>query len=110
MPTICLASAEGAALAQRAALAHPSFAEEQRAAAAHLVEEGAIDEAIGCFTGEATQPGLVGELALMELARIRRDVKGDLAGAEAALAEHRRRFPHGSLADEAAGARIELLL
>jgi hypothetical protein len=77
---------------------------------ARLTRRGAIDEALTCFTQEAAQPGLVGELALMELARIRRDVKGDLAGAEAALAEHRRRFPHGSLADEAAGARIELLV
>ncbi len=46
----------------------------------------------------------------MELARIRRDVKGDLAGAERALAEHRRRFPRGALSSEAAGARVELLV
>ena len=48
--------------------------------------------------------------ALLELARIRRDVKGDLAGAERLLAEHERRFPHSGLATEARGARIELLL
>jgi ferric-dicitrate binding protein FerR (iron transport regulator) len=77
---------------------------------ARLTRAGAIDEALACFGRESQHPGLVGELALMELARIRRDVKGDLAGAERALAEHRRRYPHGALADEAAGARVELLL
>ena len=76
---------------------------------ARLTRGGAIDEALACFGREAAHPGLVGELALMELARIRRDVKGDLAGAERALAEHRRRFPDGALANEAAGARVELL-
>jgi hypothetical protein len=77
---------------------------------ARLTRQGAIDPALACFAHQATQPGLTGELALIELARIRRDVKGDLAGAERALAEHRRRFPHGALADEAAGSRVELLL
>jgi len=96
-----------------AAAANP--ASPARAAAAdadcgRLTRQGAIDPALACFAHEAAQPGLVGELALIELARIRRDVKGDLAGAEQALAEHRRRFPHGALADEAAGSRVELLL
>jgi hypothetical protein len=77
---------------------------------AQLTRRGAIDDALTCFSAESRQPGLVGELALMELARIRRDVKGDLAGAERALAEHRRRFPRGALTDEAAASRIELLL
>ena len=76
---------------------------------ARLTRQGAIDPALACFAREAAQPGLVGELALIELARIRRDVRGDLAGAEQALAEHRRRFPHGALADEATGSRVELL-
>jgi hypothetical protein len=77
---------------------------------ARLTRQGVIDEALACYAREAAQPGLVGELALIELARIRRDVRGDLAGAEQALAEHRRRFPQGALADEAAGSRVELLL
>ncbi len=77
---------------------------------ARLTHDGDIDGALTCFTRSSERPGLVGELALMELARIRRDVKGDLAGAEHALAEHRRRFPRGALADEAAGARVELLV
>jgi hypothetical protein len=75
-----------------------------------LTRAGDIDGALACFTHASERPGLVGELALMELARIRRDVKGDLAGAERALAEHRRRFPRGALSSEAAGARVELLV
>jgi len=77
---------------------------------ARLTRDGDIDGALACFARSSERPGLVGELALIELARIRRDVKGDLAGAERALAEHRRRFPHGALANEAAGARVELLV
>jgi len=77
---------------------------------ARLTRGGDIDGALACLTRASERPGLVGELALMELARIRRDVKGDLAGAERALAEHRRRFPRGALSDEAAGARVELLV
>jgi len=77
---------------------------------ARLTRAGDIDGALACFTHASERPGLVGELALMELARIRRDVKGDLAGAERALAEHRRRFPRGALSSEAAGARVELLV
>jgi hypothetical protein len=75
-----------------------------------LTRQGAIDPALACFARQSAQPGLTGELALIELARIRRDVKGDLAGAEQALAEHRRRFPRGALAAEATGSRVELLL
>ena len=77
---------------------------------ARLTRGGDIDGALACLTLASERPGLVGELALMELARIRRDVKGDLPGAERALAEHRRRFPRGALSDEAAGARVELLV
>ncbi len=75
-----------------------------------LTRAGDIDGALACYTHASERPGLVGELALIELARIRRDVKGDLAGAERALAEHRRRFPRGALSSEAAGARVELLV
>ena len=77
---------------------------------ARLTRDGDTDGALACFTHASERSGLVGELALMEVARIRRDVKGDLAGAERALAEHRRRFPRGALALEASGARVELLV
>jgi hypothetical protein len=49
-------------------------------------------------------------VALLELARIRRDVKDDPAGAERLLADHERRFPHSGLAADARAARVELLL
>ena len=75
-----------------------------------LARDGVTDAAIVCFEGQTAQPGLAGEIALLELARIRRDVKGDVAGAERLLAEHRRRFPHGALAAEARTIRVELLL
>jgi len=75
-----------------------------------LARDGVTDAAISCFEGQAAQSGLTGELALLELARIRRDVKGDLAGAERLLAEHRRRFPHSPLAAEARALHVELLL
>jgi hypothetical protein len=75
-----------------------------------LASSGATDAAITCLEEQSRRPGLAGELALVELARLRRDLKGDLAGAERALAEHARLFPRGSLAAEAGSARIELLL
>jgi hypothetical protein len=108
-----------AAVAAPAAVEAPSLepGADNRAAAAvegpdcaRLTRGGDIDGALACLARASERPGLVGELALMELARIRRDVKGDLAGAERALAEHRRRFPGGALSDEATGARVELLV
>jgi hypothetical protein len=75
-----------------------------------LARDGVTDAAITCFEAQAAQPGLTGEIALLELARIRRDVKGDFAGAERLLAEHRRRFPHSALAAEARTIHVELLL
>jgi len=75
-----------------------------------MARDGVTDAALACLEGQSTDPGLTGELALLELARIRRDVKGDLAGAERLLAEHEKRFPHSGLATEARSARIELLL
>ncbi len=74
-----------------------------------LARDGVTDAAIVCFERQAVQTGLAGEIALLELARINRDVKGDLAAAERLLAEHRRRFPHGALAAEARTFRLELL-
>ena len=73
-----------------------------------LARDGVTDAAIVCFEGQAAQTGLAGEIALLELARIKRDVKGDLAAAARLLAEHRRRFPHGALEAEARTFRMEL--
>jgi hypothetical protein len=75
-----------------------------------LARDGVTDAAIECFQSQTARPGLTGEIALLELARIRRDVKGDLTGAERLLAEHRRRFPHSALAAEARTLHVELLL
>jgi hypothetical protein len=75
-----------------------------------LASAGATDAAVSCLEAARRQSGLAGELALVELARIRRDIKGDIAGAEQALAEHGRRFPQGALIAEVAIARVELLL
>jgi hypothetical protein len=75
-----------------------------------LARDGVTGDAIACLESQSTESGLTAEIALLELARIRRDVKGDLAGAERLLAEHERRFPHSGLATEARGGRIELLL
>ena len=71
---------------------------------------GATDRAIACFQAQAAASGLSGEVALLEIARLRRDVSGDLDRAERALDEYRRRFPHGTLSAEAGIARVELLL
>jgi hypothetical protein len=75
-----------------------------------LARDGMTETALACLESQSTDPGLTGELALLELARVRRDVKGDLAGAERLLAEHEKRFPHSGLAAEARTGRIELLL
>jgi ferric-dicitrate binding protein FerR (iron transport regulator) len=75
-----------------------------------LAGNGATEAAIACLEAQAAHPGLTGELALMELARIHRDVKADLPAAERALAEYGRRFPRGSLVDEAGSTRVEILL
>ena len=71
---------------------------------------GATDRAIACFQEQAASGGLTAEVALLEIARLRRDVSGDLGGAERALDEYRRRFPRGTLSAEAGIARVELLL
>jgi hypothetical protein len=71
---------------------------------------GSTDRAIACFLAQSATPGLSAEVALLEIARLRRDVSGDLGGAEHALDEYRRRFPHGTLSVEAGIARVELLL
>ena len=54
--------------------------------------------------------GLGAEMALYEVARLRRDVLADAAGALRALAEYRTRFPAGSLRREADMSQLELLV
>jgi hypothetical protein len=76
----------------------------------HHARAGATDRAIACFQEQAAEGGLTAEVALLEIARLRRDVSGDLGGAERALDEYRQRFPRGTLSAEAGIARVELLL
>jgi hypothetical protein len=58
----------------------------------------------------AVGSGLGAEMALYEVARLRRDVLADADGALRALAEYRTRFPAGSLRREADISQLELLL
>jgi hypothetical protein len=55
---------------------------------------------LACLQEVAHTAGLDAEIALFEIARLRRDVLHDLPGALAALREHERRFPGGGLRDE----------
>jgi len=73
-----------------------------------LAREGRHDRALDCFDRQAHGSGLDAEVALYEAARLRRDVKGDLSGALAALREYGRRFPSGAFSTEALITIVEL--
>lgn len=100
-----------------AAPALPAVAAGQRAPAAASPQEdclglartGRSRAAERCFSERASGSGLSAEMALYEVARLRRDVLHDAAGALAALREHGQRFPRGSLRNEVELSRIELL-
>jgi len=76
----------------------------------NLARRGQTRDAEACFLKRAEDSGLGAEMALYEVARLRRDVLADPAGALAALAEYRTRFPTGSLRREADMSQLELLL
>lgn len=67
------------------------------------------DEQIVAPEGSADAPSIADEVALLDDARAAIG-RGDVAGARAALTEHARRFPRGSLHPEAAVLRIEVAL
>ena len=75
-----------------------------------LARQGQTRDAETCFLKRAEGSGLGAEMALYEVARLRRDVLADASGALAALAEYRARFPNGSLRREADMSQLELLL
>ncbi|HET7545406.1 MAG TPA: hypothetical protein VFK05_36315 [Polyangiaceae bacterium] len=75
-----------------------------------MARRGQTRDAEACFLKRAEGSGLGAEMALYEVARLRRDVLADAAGALAALAEYRRRFPAGSLRREADMSQLELLV
>jgi hypothetical protein len=64
---------------------------------------------VPCLESLARQSGLEAELALHELARLRRDEFADPEGALRALREHRTRFPASSLGEEVRVEIVELL-
>ncbi|RYZ09183.1 MAG: tetratricopeptide repeat protein [Myxococcales bacterium] len=75
-----------------------------------LARQGQTRAAEGCFLERAQGGGLAAEMALYELARLRRDVLADANGALQALADYRTRFPAGSLRREVDMSQLELLL
>lgn len=75
-----------------------------------LARHGESRVAERCFLERAQGAGLAAEMALYELARLRRDVLADPNGALRALADYRTRFPAGSLRREVDMSQLELLL
>ena len=75
-----------------------------------LARQGDSRGSESCFLERARGGGLAAEMALYELARLRRDVLADANGALQALADYRKRFPNGSLRREVDVSQLELLL
>jgi tetratricopeptide (TPR) repeat protein len=75
-----------------------------------LARRGQTRDAEACFLKRAEGSGLGAEMALYEVARLRRDVLADADGALRALTEYGRRFPSGSLRREADMSQLELLV
>lgn len=94
----------GTSRPRRAALPAPAEAD-----CLALARDGLPQPAERCFERRAQGTGLSAEMALYELARLRRDVLGDVEGALGALGDYRQRFPAGSLRNEVDVSRIELL-
>lgn len=74
-----------------------------------LARRGDPRAAERCFDQRAAGSGLGAEMALYEMARLRRDVLRDAVGALAALSAYRERFERGSLRNEVDLSRVELL-
>ena len=74
-----------------------------------LARHGEPRAAERCFDQRAAGSGLGAEMALYEMARLRRDVLSDAVGALAALSAYRERFERGSLRNEVDLSRVELL-
>jgi hypothetical protein len=66
-------------------------------------------DAITCYLAVARRGDRAAETALYEIARLRRDVLGDSAGALAVLQDSRTRFPTGMLREEVDLSIVELL-
>jgi hypothetical protein len=82
----------------------------RRSRCAELGERSATArEAVSCYLAVGRGDGLAAETALYEVARLRRDVLGDGAGALEALQLSRARFPAGMLRQEVDLSIVELL-
>ncbi len=82
---------------------------ERRPDCLDLAGQGEPRAAELCYAQRAAGSGLSAEAALYEMARLRRDALQDANGALAALNDYRQRFPSGSLHNEVALSRLELL-
>jgi tetratricopeptide (TPR) repeat protein len=76
---------------------------------AALGRSGSTQAALDCYAKQSQKSGMAGELALYEIARLRKDVMSDYAGALEALKTYDARFPNGSLRGEVQVSRVELL-
>jgi tetratricopeptide repeat protein len=97
-------AAQGAALHER-----DTSAIAAQANCLDFARKGEPRSAELCFNQQAAGAGLSAEMALYEMARLRRDVLRDATGALGALDEYRQRFPRGTLRNEVNISRVELL-
>lgn len=88
----------------------PGVSSETQPDCMALARNSQTRQAEQCFTARAQGTGLAAEMALYEVARLRRDVLRDPESALGALDEFRRRFPSGSLRREVDMSRVEILV
>jgi hypothetical protein len=74
-----------------------------------LGRSGNTQAELDCYGRQSERTGMSGELALYEIARLKKDVLSDYAGALDALKTYDARFPNGSLRGEVQVSRVELL-
>lgn len=75
-----------------------------------FARQGEHTRAESCFEQRSQGSGLGAEMALYELARLRKDVLRNPAGAHDALRAYRQRFPSGSLLGEVDFSMVEVLV
>jgi hypothetical protein len=100
--------ASGAQLSAAPSTSTPPPAARQRNCK-ELIRVGRPREAEQCFLAWTSSDQLSAEMGLYEVARLRRDVLGDAAGALHALTQYRERFPQGTLRSEVDMSYVALL-